>query len=381
MESCPTRRWVSVPATAILVVTMLTKGADLGVRGLYVVCVALGLSIVAFLFGQGPESIRPDGINLTATIQDPDAFGTVFATCFPAFTGMIAGLGLSGDLKRPQRSIPVGTIGATIAGMLIYSLVAVKLAKSATPEALADDVFIMSQIALWGPAIYVGLASAALSSALGSILVAPRTLQALAKDKVFPSPTLNEWLAAGRGGSEEPVYATYVSGGLAVLFVLIGDNRFHRALAKHVLHGDLRCLVRCFVSRVFLGRSFVQAHIPHSLVFLADRCRDVRDHDDRHESIAGASRGLGHGCHLHRSEAVPAKRARPYGDPARDDVSTHAPSADRDSEKPHGLYRCTVAAVCCRHHTAEEIWTGTVRLAALDLPSSRLWPLHPIHPG
>ena len=222
----PDARWLSVPATAILVFVMLSKGADIGVRGLYVVCVALGLSILAFLFGQGPESIRPDGINLTATIQDPDAFGTVFATCFPAFTGMIAGLGLSGDLKRPQRSIPVGTIGATIAGMVIYLLVAVKLAQSATPEALAADVFIMSEIALWGPAIYVGLASAALSSALGSLLVAPRTLQALAKDEVFPFPKLNEWLAAGRGGSEEPVYATYVSGGLAVIFVLLGDIDF-----------------------------------------------------------------------------------------------------------------------------------------------------------
>ena len=222
----PDARWVSVPATAVLVIVMLTKGAGIGVRGLYVVCVALGLSIVAFLFGQGPESIRPDGINLTATIQDPDAFGTVFATCFPAFTGMIAGLGLSGDLRRPQQSIPVGTIGATIAGMVIYLLVAVKLAQSATPEALAADVFIMSEIALWGPAIYVGLASAALSSALGSILVAPRTLQALAKDEVFPFPKLNEWLAAGRGGSEEPVYATYVSGALAVIFVLLGDIDF-----------------------------------------------------------------------------------------------------------------------------------------------------------
>ena len=139
---------------------------------------------------------------------------------------MIAGLGLSGDLRNPQRSIPLGTIGATLAGMVVYTLVAIKLAQSATPEALANDQFIMAQIALWGPAIYVGLGAAALSSALGSILVAPRTLQALARDKVLPVPKLNRLLRKTRGRAREPVAATYVSGVIAVLFVILGDVDF-----------------------------------------------------------------------------------------------------------------------------------------------------------
>jgi amino acid transporter len=61
---------------------------------------------------------------------------------------MIAGLGLSGDLKNPQRSIPVGTISATVVGMIVYTLVAVKLAQNATPEALGADQFIMTCIVL-----------------------------------------------------------------------------------------------------------------------------------------------------------------------------------------------------------------------------------------
>ena len=68
--------------------------------------------------------------------------------------------------------------------MIIYALVAIKLAPHATPEALGGDQFIMTRIAIWGPAIFIGLGAAALSSALGSILVAPRTLQALARDGV-----------------------------------------------------------------------------------------------------------------------------------------------------------------------------------------------------
>lgn len=219
-------RWVSLPCTILLAVLMLTKGAGLGVRALWIVSAILGMSIAAFLLGQSPEEIRPDGFQLTARIEGGDAFGLVFATCFPAFTGMIAGLGLSGDLKNPQRSIPLGTIAATLAGMLVYALVAIKLAQSATPEALADDQFIMAQIALWGPAIYIGLGAAALSSALGSILVAPRTLQALARDNVLPVPKLNRLLEKGWGKAQEPMYATFVSSAIAIVFVVLGDVDF-----------------------------------------------------------------------------------------------------------------------------------------------------------
>ena len=219
-------RWVSLTCTLLLIALMLMKGANLGVWGLWAVSAILAVSIGAFLMGTGPEEIRPEGLNITARIEGGDSFGTVFSICFPAFTGMIAGLGLSGDLKNPQRSIPLGTIGATIAGMVIYALVAVKLAQSATPEALAADQFVMAKIALWGPAIYVGLGGAALSSALGSILVAPRTLQMLGRDNVLPFSQLNRLMARGVGPTQEPVYATCVSGAIAIVFVLAGGVDF-----------------------------------------------------------------------------------------------------------------------------------------------------------
>ncbi len=222
----PDPRWVSIPSAIVLLAIVLTKGANLGVSALRLVGVVLAASILVFFLGEGPESIRPDGISLTDKIEGADSMGTVFAVCFPAFTGMIAGLGLSGDLKNPQKSIPLGTISATLAGMLIYTLVAVKLAQSATPEALAADQFVMTKIALWSPAIYIGLASAALSSALGSILVAPRTLQALARDNVLPVPKLNRLLEKGWGAAQEPVNASFVSSAIAIIFVAIGDIDF-----------------------------------------------------------------------------------------------------------------------------------------------------------
>ena len=219
-------RWISLPCTVLVIILMLTKGAGIGVQVLWGVCILLAVSIAAFLFGEGPESIRPSGLNLTSRIDNPDSFGTVFATCFPAFTGMIAGLGLSGDLTNPRRSIPLGTISATFAGMVVYVLVAIKLAQSAVPDELAKDDFIMVQIALWGPVIYIGLGAAALSSTLGSIMVAPRTLQMLARDNVLPIPRLNRLMEKGVGESQEPVYATCLSGIIAIVFVAIGGLDF-----------------------------------------------------------------------------------------------------------------------------------------------------------
>ena len=223
----PDLRFVSLPATILIIILMLFKGADMGVRVLWAVCVLLAVSIIAFLLGDGTEELtKPERLNFTARIDSPNSFGIVFATCFPAFTGMIAGLGLSGDLKNPRRSIPLGTISATFGGMVVYVIVAIKLALSATPDDLANDYFIMTKIALWSPIIYIGLGAAALSSALGSIMVAPRTLQMLARDNVLPIPKLNNLMGTGVGETQEPIYATCVSGVIAIVFVAIGELDF-----------------------------------------------------------------------------------------------------------------------------------------------------------
>ena len=50
-------------------------------------------------------------------LKDGENFWVVFAIIFPAFTGLAAGLGLSGDLKDPKKSIPRGTILATAVGI------------------------------------------------------------------------------------------------------------------------------------------------------------------------------------------------------------------------------------------------------------------------
>ncbi|HCK20654.1 MAG TPA: amino acid permease, partial [Bacteroidetes bacterium] len=158
----------------------------------------------------------------------PISFFTIFAIIFPAFTGMTAGVGLSGDLKDPGRSIPLGTLAATISGMVIYIFIAVKLYQSATAAELADTSrLVMADIAWQGWWIIpLGLAAATISSALGSIMVAPRTLQAIARDNIFPTPRINRWLSNGKGEKDEPFNASVITILIAGVFVMAGalDN-------------------------------------------------------------------------------------------------------------------------------------------------------------
>jgi len=215
-------RMVSLPFVVLLLALIMVRGAGAGVIGLYFIAAVLAASLLFFFLGR-PLDGAPQDIPLLSKIADADGFFLVFAIVFPAFTGMTAGVGLSGDLANPRRSIPLGTLTATFAGMAVYFLVVVKLAASAPPGAMASDQLIMGQIALWGPIIPIGLACATVSSALGSVLVAPRTLQAIANDRVVRWQSISDFLGRGSGSANEPRNATAVTAVIAITFVAAGN--------------------------------------------------------------------------------------------------------------------------------------------------------------
>ena len=217
------KRWISVPAILMLAILMLTKGANLGMKALYIVVVTLLVSLVMFFLGETDYAGTNGTFSTLGQIEHRNDFFLVFAIIFPAFTGMTAGVGLSGDLKDPKKSIPWGTLSATLVGMVTYVFIAYKLATNASSTDLIEDQLVMSNIAIWGPIIPIGLAAATISSALGSIMVAPRTLQALAADKIFPAKGLNHFFAKGRAQTNEPVNATIVTVGISLFFVSLGS--------------------------------------------------------------------------------------------------------------------------------------------------------------
>ncbi|MGI6342172.1 MAG: hypothetical protein ACOXZ9_04245 [Bacteroidales bacterium] len=215
---------VSIPAMLILSGIVLTKGANMGLKVLYIAGSLVLLALLMFFLGKPVGGVSVDLYEANATLRNTGDMFLVLAIIFPAFTGITAGVGLSGDLKNPGKSIPVGTTLATITGFILYLFICTKLASSASPDALVDNQLIMANIAIGGKILIpLGLAACTFTSALSSVMVGPRTLQALALDDSLPIRKSNKWLSQTRKRDNEPVNASIVTCLIAIVFVAFGS--------------------------------------------------------------------------------------------------------------------------------------------------------------
>lgn len=217
--------WPSLNQRAVALITitivaiLALRSAHFAIRAQYFIMAAIVLSLLSFFFGHPIEATQ---IELWgAPPQQSEAFWQVFAVFFPAVTGITAGVNLSGDLQNPARAIPIGTLAAIGVSYAIYMTLPVLLAQRADAITLIEDPLVMRRIALWGDAILLGVWGATLSSAIGSILGAPRVLQALARDGVLPSYLRG--LGTGSGPEDEPRLGTVITFAIAFFAVAVGE--------------------------------------------------------------------------------------------------------------------------------------------------------------
>ena len=189
------------------------------IRMQYIIMGAIALSLLSLLFGKPMENTTVEMWGVPA--HRSAGFWTVFAVFFPAVTGIMAGVNMSGDLKNPAKSIPKGTFMAVGTGYLIYMVLPIILASRADATTLIADPLIMTQISFWGDAILLGVWGATLSSAVGSMMGAPRVLQALTNDQVLPRKF--RWLGKGTGLEKIPRAGTFVTMGIALVAVFFGN--------------------------------------------------------------------------------------------------------------------------------------------------------------
>ncbi|KAK3791356.1 hypothetical protein RRG08_012538 [Elysia crispata] len=222
-------------------------------------------------------------INLHSGYEQGESFFSVFSVFFPAATGILAGANISGDLKDASKSIPKGTFLAILITTLVYLFMAIFLGASVQREANgiilasvtevvnvsgmvgpstttpglgasvagADPVFTerdysytrefvgncslvshgckygllhsyqaVEMVAAWGPLVLAGIFSATLSSALASLMSAPKVFQALCKDKIFPFLV---YFGVGYGPSDSPRRAFILCFFIAFGFQMIAD--------------------------------------------------------------------------------------------------------------------------------------------------------------
>lgn len=176
--------------TATLLFLVVFKGAGWAIKTQYVIMAVLFISIFTFMAG----AARNFDKTLFAVNWKPDYsdttlnFWTVFAIYFPAVTGIMAGVNMSGNLKNPTQSIPRGTFAAIGVGFVVYALqIFIVGGATARGELVQEPYDSLMKQALWGMAYFValGVFAATLSSALGSFLGAPRILQSLALDNIL----------------------------------------------------------------------------------------------------------------------------------------------------------------------------------------------------
>uniref|UniRef100_A0A6I8SVB0 Solute carrier family 12 member 1 n=1 Tax=Xenopus tropicalis TaxID=8364 RepID=A0A6I8SVB0_XENTR len=256
--------------TVILLLGISVAGMEWEAKAQVVLLVILLIAIVNFFIGTvipTTKEKRAQGFfNYQATIfaenfgpdfRNGEGFFSVFAIFFPAATGILAGANISGDLKDPQGAIPKGTMWAILITTIAYLGVAICAAASVVRDAtgnlndtitsafkcngsaacglgydfsicetqtcnygLMNNFQVMSMVSGFGPLIIAGIFSATLSSALASLVSAPKVFQALCKDNIYKGL---HFFAKGHGKNNEPIRGYVLTFVIALAFILIAE--------------------------------------------------------------------------------------------------------------------------------------------------------------
>ena len=211
--------------TFALIFGIANVSADFAFKIQYAVLAIIGLSLVSIAlgilkfpiqdqvqwFGKYPGSIEN---NFSGS-----SFWIVFAVYFPAVTGVMAGANMSGDLADPRNSIPKGTLTAILLSYVVYIVLAVFIAFLATPDEMVSNYNILIDRSYFAPIVLAGLLGATFSSALSSIVGAPRILYALGQNNIVAG---GEKLAqVDKKG--EPKIALYITSIIILLSLLLRD--------------------------------------------------------------------------------------------------------------------------------------------------------------
>lgn len=200
--------------------------ANLAIKTQYVIMVVIVLSLISIVIAAYNGSMQiptSEALSWGSFKGSPDNnfegsnFWVVFAVFFPAATGIMAGANMSGELKDPKTSIPVGTLWAIGVSFIIYMALAYWLARTATEDELVSNYNIIIEKAYFGPLIIAGVLGATFSSALASIIGSSRILFAMGEHQVLP---YSKFLA-GQSANGQPRNAMIVTGVLIFATMLL----------------------------------------------------------------------------------------------------------------------------------------------------------------
>ncbi|NES82342.1 MAG: sodium transporter [Moorea sp. SIO2B7] len=215
-----------VDLTVFVVVFLVAFiSAGLAFRVQYLVMVLIGASLISIFASSVTWGLSPNIIwwgDFQGSVENNLSgitFWGVFAVFFPATTGIMSGVNMSGELENSRQNIPIGTLSAIGVSTIIYIVLCWWVSLAGTTDELLGNYTIMVDKALWSPAVLGGLLAATFSAALSSIVGASRILMALGKDNVLPN---GQWLAK-LSSNGEPRRALLISSGITLAGLLMRD--------------------------------------------------------------------------------------------------------------------------------------------------------------
>jgi amino acid transporter len=204
--------------TALVVLTVLAfVSANLALKTQILIFLIIAASLISLAAGHPVAAVDPLR-EVQSALRPALPFWAIFAVFFPAVTGIEAGISMSGDLKDPRRSLPLGTISAVLTGYAIYLVIPFMLWHYVPRAQLRSNPLVMWDVAWLPQAMYAGIWGATLSSAMGALLGGSRTLQALAQDRVVP-----RWIGHGSGPGQDPRLATVATFAIAAVGLYAGS--------------------------------------------------------------------------------------------------------------------------------------------------------------
>ncbi|XP_070619408.1 solute carrier family 12 member 1 isoform X2 [Erythrolamprus reginae] len=256
--------------TVVILLGISVAGMEWEAKAQVILLIILLIAIVNFFIGtvipSNAEKRARGFFNYQASIftenfgpefRGDEGFFSVFAIFFPAATGILAGANISGDLEDPQEAIPKGTMLAILITTIAYIGVAICAAACVVRDAtgnvndtvvsgmncngssacalgydfsscktqtcdygLMNNFQVMSMVSGFGPLITAGIFSATLSSALASLVSAPKVFQALCKDNIYRAL---HFFAKGYGKNHEPIRGYILTFFIALAFILIAE--------------------------------------------------------------------------------------------------------------------------------------------------------------
>ena len=194
-------------------------GTDWATRFQYVVMTILVAALLSFFIGGIAKWNNELLVQNWTAPETGLGFWIIFAIFFPAVTGFTQGVSMSGDLKDAGKSLPQGTFIAVGLSIGVYFLAAIVFAAALPAETLMSEYESMKRISVVEFLIRAGVIAATLSSAMASFLGAPRILQSLSADRIFPFLLP---FAKGTGLTQNPRRGVLLSAGIAFATIGLG---------------------------------------------------------------------------------------------------------------------------------------------------------------